>query len=268
MAQQYPPNSYGGQSGYHPSSPPTSPVYDNTGSYQQYPSGGYPANNYPPSSPTHNQNVYSPASPTMPMNYSQHRPSHHIPRPQSTVPHPAYPHSSSHSHSNSYSQSHSHHPSHMAQPLMDREIPGSHLYDSQSQGYGQQAPRYHEVPQIIGISSDYPVTSVKPFSCDLCSLSFNRQHDLKRHRETHTGDKPYLCNGGCGKTFTRKDALKRHQVSSHFFSLADIHTLSNNMVSSLSRNAEIQKSEKRPPSPHFEVAVLLFIDFYFYFLDV
>ncbi|KAH8828248.1 hypothetical protein DL96DRAFT_1160797 [Flagelloscypha sp. PMI_526] len=52
----------------------------------------------------------------------------------------------------------------------------------------------------------------RPFQCDLCSLSFNRGHDLKRHRETHRGDKPFSCNGGCGKTFTRKDALKRHQI--------------------------------------------------------
>lgn len=68
-------------------------------------------------------------------------------------------------------------------------------------------------------SSQYPASPQRPFSCDLCALSFNRQHDLKRHRDTHTGEKPFLCNGGCGKTFTRKDALKRHQVRRLYFHL-------------------------------------------------
>jgi len=64
----------------------------------------------------------------------------------------------------------------------------------------------------IDNGTQYPASPNRPFSCDMCALSFNRQHDLKRHRETHSGEKPFLCNGGCGKTFTRKDALKRHQL--------------------------------------------------------
>lgn len=61
-------------------------------------------------------------------------------------------------------------------------------------------------------SSDYGSSLPRAFTCDTCPLSFHRQHDLKRHEKTHSGSKPYTCNGGCGKTFTRKDALKRHQV--------------------------------------------------------
>jgi len=79
-----------------------------------------------------------------------------------------------------------------------------------------QSPPQYNPPMIYAQSMDsgsqYPASPSRPFSCDMCALSFNRQHDLKRHRETHSGEKPFLCNGGCGKTFTRKDALKRHQL--------------------------------------------------------
>jgi uncharacterized Zn-finger protein len=81
----------------------------------------------------------------------------------------------------------------------------SHAYGS----HDSQQPQM----MVQGIDQmQYPASPQRPFACDMCALSFNRQHDLKRHRETHSGEKPFLCNGGCGKTFTRKDALKRHQV--------------------------------------------------------
>jgi len=76
--------------------------------------------------------------------------------------------------------------------------------------YSQPQAQYPPQSPIDG-SMQYPASPSRPFACDMCALSFNRQHDLKRHRDTHTGDKPFLCES-CGKTFTRKDALKRHQV--------------------------------------------------------
>jgi len=75
-------------------------------------------------------------------------------------------------------------------------------------------PQYNQTTLYsppIETGSHYPASPNRPFSCDMCPLSFNRQHDLKRHRETHSGEKPFPC-GACGKTFTRKDALKRHQI--------------------------------------------------------
>ncbi|CAL1707616.1 unnamed protein product [Somion occarium] len=75
----------------------------------------------------------------------------------------------------------------------------------------QYPPQVAFSPSLEDLSQ-YPASPQRPFSCDMCALSFNRQHDLKRHRDTHTGEKPFLCSGGCGKTFTRKDALKRHQL--------------------------------------------------------
>ncbi|CAG8522220.1 6833_t:CDS:2 [Diversispora eburnea] len=49
----------------------------------------------------------------------------------------------------------------------------------------------------------------RPFKCDQCPQSFNRNHDLKRHKRIHLAIKPYPCQS-CEKQFSRKDALKRH----------------------------------------------------------
>lgn len=47
----------------------------------------------------------------------------------------------------------------------------------------------------------------RPFKCDQCPQSFNRNHDLKRHKRIHLSIKPYPCDY-CEKSFSRKDALK------------------------------------------------------------
>ncbi len=47
----------------------------------------------------------------------------------------------------------------------------------------------------------------RPFKCNQCPQSFNRNHDLKRHKRIHLAVKPFPCRH-CDKSFSRKDALK------------------------------------------------------------
>lgn len=52
-----------------------------------------------------------------------------------------------------------------------------------------------------------PPQAERPFKCDQCPQSFNRNHDLKRHKRIHLSVKPFPCKH-CDKSFSRKDALK------------------------------------------------------------
>ncbi|KAI8809967.1 hypothetical protein BJ742DRAFT_676350, partial [Cladochytrium replicatum] len=52
----------------------------------------------------------------------------------------------------------------------------------------------------------------RPFSCDICHATFIRAHDLTRHQPVHTKLKEWNCER-CGKGFTRKDALDRHNAN-------------------------------------------------------
>ena len=64
----------------------------------------------------------------------------------------------------------------------------------------------HLQQQIYGNPQPTPHNE-RPFKCDQCPQSFNRNHDLKRHKRIHLAVKPFPC-GYCEKSFSRKDALK------------------------------------------------------------
>ncbi|KAJ9155603.1 hypothetical protein NKR23_g1716 [Pleurostoma richardsiae] len=72
----------------------------------------------------------------------------------------------------------------------------------------------HHLPQLFGSShaaAHHMQQQERPFRCDTCPQSFNRNHDLKRHQRIHLAVKPYPCTF-CDKAFSRKDALKRHRL--------------------------------------------------------
>ena len=61
--------------------------------------------------------------------------------------------------------------------------------------------------QLYGHPQQPSPQNDRPFRCDQCPQSFNRNHDLKRHKRIHLAVKPFPC-GHCDKSFSRKDALK------------------------------------------------------------
>ncbi|KAK4458463.1 hypothetical protein QBC42DRAFT_233969 [Cladorrhinum samala] len=76
-------------------------------------------------------------------------------------------------------------------------------YPAAMQGYGQPMYLNHHAPHAS--------QQDRPFKCDQCPQSFNRNHDLKRHKRIHLAVKPFPCLY-CDKSFSRKDALKRHKL--------------------------------------------------------
>ncbi|KAK4177020.1 hypothetical protein QBC36DRAFT_140521 [Triangularia setosa] len=78
--------------------------------------------------------------------------------------------------------------------------------------YGHAHPQYqmHHPPHMF-IGNQPQQQQERPFKCEICPQSFNRNHDLKRHARIHLAVKPFPCTK-CDKSFSRKDALKRHRL--------------------------------------------------------
>ncbi|KAI9734404.1 MAG: hypothetical protein M1818_006792 [Claussenomyces sp. TS43310] len=95
----------------------------------------------------------------------------------------------------------------MSGPVMSNmHNPGAQMALVGGVGY----PPQHMGQHMYGQHSGQPQQqNDRPFKCDQCPQSFNRNHDLKRHKRIHLAVKPFPCTH-CEKSFSRKDALKRH----------------------------------------------------------
>ena len=171
----------------------------------------------PRSSSTPQQSAYS---------YSGPSPVHQSPHPDSAQPSRVSPPIGNSSGSQDHHQGHFHRPPYpsyslppMPGPVMTNmnspngqvtlvgPTPQNMMSQGYNSGYAANAQTMYggQPPQTV-----QPANTERPFKCDQCPQSFNRNHDLKRHKRIHLAVKPFPCNH-CDKSFSRKDALKVRQ---------------------------------------------------------
>lgn len=126
--------------------------------------------------------------------------------------------------------------------------PETHAYSSMSI-YGQRPLPSNFQPQTMPLPVPVPTTagngsnpwqhhhyisassqsafpqSQDRYICSTCNKAFSRPSSLRIHSHSHTGEKPYKCpQPGCGKAFSVRSNMKRHERGCHASTSATITT--------------------------------------------
>jgi Zinc finger, C2H2 type len=96
-------------------------------------------------------------------------------------------------------------------------FPPPSSYDEPSGQYISHATpawqHHHHFPHSA--STPYPPNQDR-YICGTCNKAFSRPSSLKIHTHSHTGEKPWKCQiRGCGKTFSVRSNMKRHEKGCH-----------------------------------------------------
>lgn len=71
-------------------------------------------------------------------------------------------------------------------------------------------------------TSNYSPSSDR-YQCNICQKAFSRPSSLKIHSYSHTGEKPFKCkHEGCGKFFSVRSNMKRHEKGCHGLELSSV----------------------------------------------
>lgn len=66
-------------------------------------------------------------------------------------------------------------------------------------------------------SASFPQSQDR-YICQTCNKAFSRPSSLRIHSHSHTGEKPFKCpHAGCGKAFSVRSNMKRHERGCHSF---------------------------------------------------
>lgn len=80
------------------------------------------------------------------------------------------------------------------------------------------SPRWQHHHYISPSSAASFPQSQDRYICQTCNKAFSRPSSLRIHSHSHTGEKPFKCqHRGCGKAFSVRSNMKRHERGCHSF---------------------------------------------------
>lgn len=107
-------------------------------------------------------------------------------------------------------------------PLPSNFPPPMHMPMNVGPAGNGQNPWQHHHYISHSSQSAFPQSQDR-YICPTCNKAFSRPSSLRIHSHSHTGEKPFKCShAGCGKAFSVRSNMKRHERGCHASSTPDM----------------------------------------------